>query len=153
MKNLELKIHPPVWVALFAVVGRLSALIPAGSGVLIPYRKSLIVLLVICAAAVMFAGLLAFAKARTTVNPKTPERSSTVVTRGIYQYTRNPMYLGFLFLLLAWALYLAHLIPLLLLPLFVYLLNRVQIIPEERALEKTFGSHYRDYQQRVRRWL
>jgi protein-S-isoprenylcysteine O-methyltransferase Ste14 len=63
------------------------------------------------------------------------------------------MYVGLLFLLAGWAVFLAHLLPLTLLPVFILYMNRFQIEPEERALSARFGSEYATYMQSVRRWL
>lgn len=63
------------------------------------------------------------------------------------------MYLGLLFLLLAWAIYLANPLGFVALPLFVLCMNRLQIRPEEAAMEAHFGDEYRDYRKSVRRWL
>lgn len=95
----------------------------------------------------------AFIRARTTVNPLAPHRSSALVVKGLYRFSRNPMYLGMLLVLLGWALFLAE--PLTLIPvlLFVALIERLQIRPEERALEEKFGDDYRAYMKRVRRWI
>lgn len=138
---------------LFAAAGWLGSRLAFGGELVLPYRKVLVVMLVLAGLVVAMSGLLAFVRARTTVNPKAPERSSAVVSSGIYRYTRNPMYLGFVFLLTAWAVYLGHLVPWLLIPLFMVFLTRLQIRPEERALTKLFGDEYREYRQRVRRWL
>lgn len=98
-------------------------------------------------------GVVAFRRAGTTVNPMKPESSSSLVNTGIYSYTRNPMYLGFLLALLAWAIYLSHPAAFLFLPLFVWYMNRFQIEPEERALALLFGAAFTTYASRVRRWL
>jgi protein-S-isoprenylcysteine O-methyltransferase Ste14 len=97
--------------------------------------------------------VVAFRRAGTTVNPMKPESSSSLVVSGIYAFTRNPMYLGFLFALLAWAIYLSHPAAFLVLPLFVWYMNRFQIEPEERALASLFGEAFTTYAARVRRWL
>ena len=68
-------------------------------------------------------------------------------------YSRNPMYLGFLLLLLALACYLMNVAAMALLPLFVLYMNRFQIAPEERFLLQKFGAEYQAYCERVRRWL
>lgn len=94
-----------------------------------------------------------FLRARTTVSPTHPESASALVTSGIYRVTRNPMYLGLLLLLAAWAVLLAHPAPPVLLPAFVVCMNRLQIAPEESALEQHFGAKYIDYKRCVRRWL
>lgn len=111
------------------------------------------ILLACLGAAIDLAGLAAFRAARTTINPLRPEKASSLVRSGIYRYTRNPMYLGMLVLLLAWSAYLAHPAAFAMLPLFVLYLNRFQIAPEERALAKRFGAEFDDYRRRVRRWL
>ena len=72
---------------------------------------------------------------------------------GIYRRTRNPMYLGFLVVLLGWGVWLANVVAFLLLPAFVFYMNRFQIAPEERALRERFGESFVVYQGRVRRWL
>ncbi len=63
------------------------------------------------------------------------------------------MYLGFLLVLVAWAVYLSNVVALLLVPTFVLYMNRFQIKPEERALAAKFGTQYTAYMHRVRRWL
>jgi protein-S-isoprenylcysteine O-methyltransferase Ste14 len=99
-------------------------------------------------------GVLPFRRAGTTVDPRRPERASALITTGIYSVTRNPMYLGMLLVIVAWGLYLANTVGLILAPLaFVLYLNRVQIPREERALAAAFGSDYAGYAGRVRRWL
>ncbi len=98
------------------------------------------------------SAVLAFVRRRTTVNPLTPQRSRVLVVSGFYRVSRNPMYLGMLCLLLAWAWWLQQW-PALLGPLlFVLWLNRFQIAPEERALLALFGEGYAAYCRRVRRW-
>jgi protein-S-isoprenylcysteine O-methyltransferase Ste14 len=113
-----------------------------------------VLLLVLVGLAFDLAGLLAFRASRTTVNPLRPERASSLVTRGVYRLTRNPMYVGMVFLLLAWGVYLAHWPALLLGPaVYMLYLGRFQIAPEERVLLGLFGEKYRAYMARVRRWL
>jgi protein-S-isoprenylcysteine O-methyltransferase Ste14 len=99
------------------------------------------------------AGVGSFRRAKTTVNPMKPDAASSLVVSGIYRYTRNPMYLGFLLILLGWAAFLANLLALLLLPAYVLYMNRFQISPEERALASLFPQDYAEYRGRVRRWL
>lgn len=101
----------------------------------------------------MVAGLYEFQKARTSFNPMKPDAASSVVTSGIYRVSRNPMYMGFLLVLISWAIFLSHPLPFLFLPIFVAYMNRFQILPEERALSAKFGGEYAAYKQNVRRWL
>jgi protein-S-isoprenylcysteine O-methyltransferase Ste14 len=99
------------------------------------------------------AGVRAFARAKTTVNPTKPGATSALVVAGVYRFTRNPMYLGMLLVLLGWAVYLANTVAFLLVPLFVLYISRFQIIPEERVLADKFGAEFTLYKARVRRWL
>jgi protein-S-isoprenylcysteine O-methyltransferase Ste14 len=94
-----------------------------------------------------------FWRAHTTINPHRPESATTLVTSGVYAWTRNPMYLGLAVLLLGWAIKLGTLTPLVLAPLFIPLMQNVQIRPEEHALRALFGEDYARYCLRVNRWL
>jgi protein-S-isoprenylcysteine O-methyltransferase Ste14 len=76
-----------------------------------------------------------------------------LVSSGVYRFTRNPMYLGLLLTLLAWAVFLSNPVALLFVPVFVLYMNRYQIHPEERVLSSLFGTEYSAYKERVRRWL
>ncbi len=116
-------------------------------------RLTLAIALAAIGAGFDVSGLVAFRRARTTVNPMKPGSASSLVHSGVYRVTRNPMYVGLVFLLLGWAAYLWS--PWVLFgPLaFAAYINRFQIAPEERALAALFGEEYRAYQARVRRWL
>ena len=102
---------------------------------------------------IALAGALEFNRARTTVNPLSPDKASALVTAGIYRFTRNPMYLGMLLVLVGWGVYLGNAAAWLGLPVFVLLLNTLQIGPEERILRQHFGEQYARYAARTRRWL
>lgn len=118
-------------------------------------RSATVVALVLAVVGVSFdlLGLLAFFQVRTSINPLRPDKASVLVTHGIYRVTRNPMYVGLLFLLTAWAVFLASPWALLGPGLFVVTMNRFQIAPEERVMREKFGKDFEDYVARVRRWL
>lgn len=151
--GLEARIPPVLLTLLFAsFMWLLSLFTPA-----VPFPdlpKSVAVILTAGAGLVVgVAGVVSFRRARTTVNPLTPEACSSLVVAGVFRLTRNPMYLGLLLALLAWALFLANLYTLILLAGWVAYMNRFQIRPEERALEAAFGEDFLNYKKRVRRWL
>ncbi|MGB7421476.1 methyltransferase family protein [Comamonas flocculans] len=152
MPALALKVPPLALVALSALAMWLLPPIAALPR-LGPWHMTLCIALALLGAAVCLAGVLAFRLAHTTVDPMRPTAATSLVVRGIYRYTRNPMYLGFLLMLLAWALYLAKLSALLVLPCFAVYLTVFQIKPEEAALRERFGSDFDAYAALVRRWL
>lgn len=150
---LDLKVPPLLVVIITALLmWGLAKGLPAWGGP-VPGRLFLSGGTALIGAAVILGGVVAFRLAGTTVNPLKPGSSSRLVTSGVYAWTRNPMYLGFLLLLLAWAMYLGHLLAPVFLPAFMLYLNRFQIEPEERALTALFGRDFTAYASRVRRWL
>ena len=152
MQTLE-KIIPPPLVA--GIIGlAMWGLSPAQPG----QAVSLFVQIATFTAALLgvifgILGAMAFRQAKTTANPMKPEMASTLVDSGIYRVSRNPMYLGMVLLLLAWAIYLASALSLLGVVAYVLYMTRFQIIPEEEAMEKLFGQEYMVYKAKVRRWL
>lgn len=145
---------PPV--ALFVVCALLmwavAAWLPSWR-ITLPGRTVVAVLLLLAAGAIGIAGVRAFGRARTTVNPLQPEKASALVTSGIYRRTRNPMYVALAIALLGWALWLQHPLALLGVAAFVAWIDRFQIAPEERALHALFGTEFERYCGEVRRWL
>ncbi|MEJ2766376.1 isoprenylcysteine carboxylmethyltransferase family protein [Photobacterium sp. MCCC 1A19761] len=115
-------------------------------------QSAVTLLLCLGGTTVGLAGVVSFAKARTTVDPHRPKKTSTLVTGGIYRFSRNPMYLGLLLLLIAAFFYFSALSGVIIIPLFVLYMNNFQIGPEEGVLEHLFGDEYRRYCQQVRRW-
>ncbi|WP_318479479.1 methyltransferase family protein [Photobacterium leiognathi] len=99
-----------------------------------------------------FTAIIAFAKANTTIDPRYPQKTSRLVTTGIYRFTRNPMYLGLVFFLFAAAFYFSALSCFVVVPVFIWVMNNFQIEPEEAVLLAMFGEDYQHYCQTVRRW-
>lgn len=153
MKWLELKVPPVLLLALLAAgMYGLARVLPAWTFA-VPARAVAGVALAGLGGAVGLAGVVAFRRSRTTVNPHTPGKASSVVTHGVYRWTRNPMYLGLLLALAGWAIFLANAATLAALPAFVAWLNRFQIQPEERILAAKFGAPFTAYMAAVPRWL
>lgn len=94
---------------------------------------------------------LEFRKAGTTVDPHGPVKS--IVISGVYRFTRNPIYLGFLLVLIGIPLNSGTYWGILLAPVFIVSINNLVIQHEEAYLEKKFGDVYADYKSRVRRWI
>ena len=153
MGSLQLKVPPPlVVVAAAALMAGLAYAFP-GAAIDMPARAVLAVVLAGIGGLCIGAGITEFRRHETTIDPREPQRSSSLVDTGIYRFTRNPMYLGFLVILTGWAVYLGNLLPFIVLSLYVLYLGKYQIEPEERFLAAKFGEHYDAYRRKVRRWI
>ena len=153
MKSLELKVPPVAQVivtaaAMYGVSKVAPALKFSLSG-----STALAIGLGVVGLGSGIMGVTQFKKAQTTPNPQALEKVSSLVTDGIYRYSRNPMYVGLVLILLGWALYLSHFLAFVLVPVFMFYMTRFQIQPEERMMERKFGKAYQSYLSRVRRWI
>lgn len=148
------RIVPPVVATLCVAVPMwLVARFSPAFTVDLPGRKGVALALATAGVAVALAGVVEFRRVRTTVNPLRPEKASSLVTSGVFRWTRNPMYLGLALALLGWAAFLAHPLAALGVPVFVVWMSRWQIPHEERALAALFGAEFDRYRAGVRRWL
>lgn len=153
MSRLALRVPPALLMLIFGGLLWLTDHLLSETRLLISGHEVLTALITVLAVFCVLAGIISFRLARTTVDPLHPERASSVVTSGIYRWTRNPMYLGFLLLLLAYAVKLSNPVVLVWLPVFVWYMTRFQIMPEEQALKRLFGDQYLHYCRHVRRWV
>lgn len=150
---MTLRIPPPLVVLVAALlIWIISRYFPMPL-LVIPAISIIAGVIAACGIVVVLLGVVAFRQSQTTLDPLHPGDASSLVTRGVYQYTRNPMYLGFALVLLAWALYLSAWLGLLIVGMYVAYMNRFQIKPEEKALESRFGQEFLQYKKAVRRWL
>lgn len=109
------------------------------------------VILIILGVVIIGGKAVAFRRAATTVIPF--EESSSLVVSGLYRYTRNPMYVGMVIILLGVATLTGSLSPFAGPIMFVPLLNFRVIRHEETMLESQFGQDYNNYKAQVRRWI
>jgi protein-S-isoprenylcysteine O-methyltransferase Ste14 len=151
--GLELRV-PPLALAALCAIG-IAVLPDLGilPGLAFPVRELVAIAAIVLGIAIAAAGVIEFRRSSTTVNPMNPGKSSSIVTSGVYRWSRNPMYLGMATALLGVAAWRASLPGYLLVPLFCALLDRFQIQPEERVLLARFGAEYSNYMAQVRRWI
>ncbi len=109
------------------------------------------VMLIILGVVIIGSKAVAFRRAATTVIPF--EESSSLVVSGLYRYTRNPMYVGMVIILLGVATLTGSLSPFVGPVVFIPLLNSRVIRHEETMLESQFGQDYNNYKAQVRRWI
>ena len=147
----SVKIHPPILLLIHIGVAWLLGKFITLPIVVSPLFKNIGLGLAGIGFLLGLLALYAFTKARTTVNPHGSVR--TIVSSGVYRFTRNPIYLGMTFMLIGFPLAFGNVwgIPLVL--AFIPLMNKLVIRHEEAYLEKKFGEAYTGYKSRVRRWL
>lgn len=155
VSRLELKIPPPVVLAVFGIAMYVVAmLVPQASIRLHPLmRAPLVVALGVAGISIALLAAWSFKRHRTTLNPFKPHESTSIVQTGPFRFSRNPMYLGMALVLAGWAVAISNALAFLLWPFFLFYMNAFQIKPEEAALRQRFGSAFEGYMQRVRRWL
>ncbi|HZF17045.1 MAG TPA: isoprenylcysteine carboxylmethyltransferase family protein [Steroidobacteraceae bacterium] len=145
------RILPPAWLAISLVVmAGLHFLVPIARLVPEPWSYAGIALIV-GGIALSAVGAGAFRRAGTPVVPF--ERSTVLVTTGLYRVTRNPMYLGLATALTGTAIAFGTLSPWLPIPVFLWILSTQFIRGEEAFLEEIFGADYVAYKKKVRRWI
>lgn len=153
MRLLELKVPPPLVAVLIGLAMWQGSLVLPSLDMPYLIRVGSETAVAIMAAGFDLAGMVAFRKARTSMNPMKPNAASALVTSGVYQVTRNPMYVGLVLWLVAWAIHLSSPGTLVGPALLFLYIDRMQIRPEERVLAAKFGADYQEYARRVRRWL
>ncbi|EAT12477.1 isoprenylcysteine carboxylmethyltransferase family protein [Bermanella marisrubri] len=152
MKRLELLIPPVPLTLIFALTMWLIHSYLSWASVL-SLPVSISALFFAIGLFFIIPAVISFIENKTTVDPRVPEKSKTLVVSGLYRFTRNPMYLGMLCCLLSMASYQGNVISYGLCVVFVFYMNRFQISQEEAALSQQFGKDYEAYCHRVRRWI
>ena len=99
----------------------------------------------------MISARLFFHKHKTPIKPF--GEPSALVLEGPFRYSRNPMYLAMVVILVGIAVSIGTVTPLVVIPVFAWLITRRFIVKEEEAMERRFGAEYLDYKRKVRRWL
>lgn len=153
MQALELKIPPPVIALLIAAAMWGISLTAPPVEVPALVRVVAAIALALAGLGTAVSGVVALRRARTTTNPGKPETATSLVTSGVYRFTRNPMYVGLVLVLLAWAVFVSSALAFLGPLIFILYISRFQIVPEERMLSSLFGAAFSAYQGKVRRWL
>jgi protein-S-isoprenylcysteine O-methyltransferase Ste14 len=145
------KIPPPIVTLFFGLCIYLSR--PYFPELSFSILNSLSTILFVLGITVFATAVSSFKRQNTTVNPISIEKASSLVVKGVFKYSRNPMYLGMLFVLLGLTFKFNLIGGLLFTSLFMIFISIFQIKPEEAAMEKLFDQEWKDYIKNVRRWL
>ena len=119
----------------------------------IPLQSLISIFILSIGILILLNPVLKFKKSKTTINPIKFNKVNKLVTSGIYKYSRNPMYLGLLMIVISSSIFYLNIFSILT-PLFFYLwINRFQIKREEVFLTEKFGEDYLSYKKKTRRWI
>jgi protein-S-isoprenylcysteine O-methyltransferase Ste14 len=149
--NISPLVHPPLVAVMFIVIAYvLGRFVPLPF--LAPmFLRNIGLLLTFVGFLLGIGAFLEFQKARTTLDPHGSVKQ--IVTSGIYRFTRNPIYLGFLLMLIGSPLNSGLYWGIVLVPFYMMTMDRLVIEREEAYLEKKFKDQYGSYKSRVRRWV
>ena len=146
-----IKIPPPILVII------LTSLVYFSSTKLeliyLPYRQIVSVIILIIGLIVIVSPVVDFIKSKTTINPVKFKNVNRLVTTGIYRYSRNPMYLGMILIIISTTVYYLNFLSIFSPLIFYIWINKFQINREEIFLEDKFGSEYLKYKSKTRRWI
>lgn len=145
------KVLPPIWflLSIILMVG-LHLVLPVKQLFLPPITYLGIGAIAVGIIVLLFCAYL-FRQKNTAIKPF--QESSYLLREGIFNYSRNPIYLSMITVLIGLWLYLGSLTPVFVIPVFAWLIQELFIKDEERILEATFGEEYREYKATVRRWI
>ena len=119
----------------------------------IPLQLEISILILSAGILIFVNPVLQFIKSKTTVNPIQFEEVNKLVTSGIFKYSRNPMYLGMLMIVLSTSIFYLNIYSILTPLLFMLWINKFQIKREEEFLIEKFGDEYLSYKKKTRRWI
>ena len=148
---MKTKIPPPILALVMIVLIYLSSFFIESTT--FNYQGSLSVLVLILGLACAIPSFKLFARYKTTISPLKPSDTTVLVTEGMHRYSRTPMYLGLLLLTISSTIWFGTWFGIIINMLFIFLINFLQIIPEEEALLEIFGEEYEEYKKNVRRWI
>lgn len=145
------KLLPPVWFLL-------SIIVMIGLHFWLPVRQLFFqpinylgIVVVASGIVIILACASLFRQKQTTIVPF--QESIYLLQEGLFNYSRNPIYLGMIITLIGVWIILGSLTPVFIIPTFTWLIQEMFIKEEEKMLEEKFGESYQEYQANVRRWI
>jgi protein-S-isoprenylcysteine O-methyltransferase Ste14 len=149
--DFDVKIQPPVLTLIHVALAFLLTWLFPLPLMVPPILQTGGFLLVVIGLLIGVVALIAIRSVHTTTDPH--GSVSKLVTFSIYRFSRNPVYLGFVLMLIGILLNAGSYWGIILAPMLVILFNRVIIEKEEEYLALKFGDQYRNYKLKVRRWI
>ena len=146
-----MKIPPPILVLILVVSSFLSS--KKIDVIHIPHQTLVSILILLIGILILIIPVTMFIKYKTTIDPIEFKKVNKLVTSGIYKYSRNPMYLGLLLIVISSSILYLNIYSVSTPIFFYYWINRFQIQREEIFLTEKFGKEYLSYKTKTRRWI
>ena len=146
-----LKIPPPLLVLILVIFNYFSS--KKIDLILLPNQNLMSFIILLVGVLILFNPILKFIKSKTTIDPIKFKKVNKLITSGIYKYSRNPMYLGLLMIVISTSIFYWNIFSITTPILFVCWINRFQIKREEIFLTEKFGKEYLLYMTKTRRWI
>lgn len=151
MNTSRSRIPPPIYFLLgISTMILLNYFLPISRWLNYPWRY-IGILFIVPGFCLSLGSSIIFRKLGT--NPRPGTRANLIVTKGPFRYTRNPMYLGLIIMLLGISILLGSLSPLFVIPIVFVILHNQFVLREEKWMEEWFGDSYREYKSKTPRWL
>ena len=146
-----LKIPPPILVLFLVISNYFSS--KKIDLILLPNQNLISFIIFLIGVIILINPILKFIKSKTTIDPIKFKKVNKLITSGIYKYSRNPMYLGLLMIVISTSILYLNVFSIITPFLFYCWINRFQIKREELFLKEKFGDEYLQYKTKTRRWI
>jgi len=144
---------PPLWTVVVIVIAVVLSRYTVPLTLGLPVMVSLCLGVMLC----VFAFGVMIWCAYTLVSSSTPalphNKAEVLVTHGPYQWSRNPIYLADIILLISFTFLYQSLWPLMFVPVLFLILQRRFVLPEEAMLQETFPEAFMSWEKNTRRWI
>ena len=146
-----LKIPPPLLVLILVIANYFSS--KKIDLIHLPNQDLISILILLIGILILINPIFKFIKSKTTIDPIKFKKVNKLIISGIYKYSRNPMYLGLLMIVISTSIFYLNIFSITTPFLFYCWINRFQIKREEIFLTEKFGEEYMSYKIKTRRWI
>ena len=146
-----LKIPPPLLVLILVISNYFSS--KKIDLILLPNQDLTSIIIFLIGMLILINPIFKFIKSKTTIDPIKFKKVNKLITTGIYKYSRNPMYLGLLMIIISTSIFYLNIFSISTPFFFYFWINRFQIKREEIFLKEKFGKEYLSYKTKTRRWI
>ena len=146
-----LKIPPPLLVLILVISNYFSS--KKIDLIILPTQNLISFIILLIGILILITPIFKFIKSKTTIDPIKFKKVTRLITSGIYKYSRNPMYLGLLMIVMSTSIFYLNIFSITTPMLFYFWINRFQIKREEIFLTQKFGKEYLSYKNKTRRWI